>query len=105
MHGCDISATLQGGLNPGAYGEGVTRMTYIVSRDRPDLFAEFQQRFADSPEVTVLFDRRVGDRRRVRTRTPDDRRRVERRQYNAELRLLGWTMIRDRRTTGIPLSA
>ena len=80
-------------------------MTYIVSRDRPDLFAEFSQRFADSPDITVIYDRRVGDRRRTRTRIPDDRRRTERRQYNAELRLLGWTMIRDRRAAGIPLSA
>jgi hypothetical protein len=39
------------------------RHVFIVSRDHPWLFAHLQERFGGDPNVEVILDRRVGDRR------------------------------------------
>jgi len=51
----------------------------VVKRDEPALFNYLQQHFQE-PEVTVVMDRRHGERRRRREPDrPDDRRRQDRR--------------------------
>ena len=56
----------------------------VVKRDEPALFAYLQQHFQE-PEVTVLMDRRHGERRRQREpEMPEDRRRRDRRVSSAD---------------------
>ena len=70
-------------------------MTYVVRRDRQDLFAEFHLKCNESPDVAVILDRRVAERRRQPHKgTATNRRRVERRRYRPELQLLGWIVTR-----------
>ena len=62
----------------------MARHIFIVSRVHPDLYDVLVRRFANDSNVSVVFDRRVGDRRvsvltvspdRERRRSPDRRRR------------------------------
>ena len=81
-------------------------MTYVVRRDRPDLFAELRLKCDESPAVAVILDRRVAERRRQPQKgTASNRRRDERRRYHPELHLLGWAVSRDREAGPIPLAA
>lgn len=73
---------------------------YVVARDRLDLYEELSRTLADQPDAQVILDRRIGDRRqRPGARTPD-RRQAERRRaqpaVDANLRSLGWTVVRVR---------
>src|SRR5262245_51027665 len=86
--------------------EKVNHMMCIVRRDRLDLFNEFCSKFDESSGVVVIFDRRIGERRRQSARPSTDRRQqTDRRQYYTELRLLGWAMVRDHDAAAIALSA
>jgi hypothetical protein len=54
--------------------------TFVVARNRPDLFAYLRDIFADEPDVAIVWDRRTGHRRRRRdTVVPVERRRRDRR--------------------------
>ncbi len=56
----------------------------VVKRDEPALFTYLQQHFQE-PEVTVVMDRRQGERRRQREpELPEDRRRRDRRASAAD---------------------
>jgi len=52
---------------------------FVVHRDQTELFRSLRTRFALDPEVQVIFDRRIRDRRRERLRVDPDHRRSERR--------------------------
>jgi hypothetical protein len=81
-------------------------MTYVVRRDRQDLFAELRIKSNESPDVAVILDRRVTERRRQPQKgTATNRRRVERRRYHPELQLLGWTVTRHQEAGPIALTA
>ena len=60
------------------------RYTVIVSRDRPELFDEMIRRFQNSPDTSVIFDRRA--------ETTDSGRR---RAIDADLWVAGYTIIRS----------
>jgi hypothetical protein len=76
----------------------------IVRRDRQDLFEEMCREFKDAPDVKVIFDRRIGERRRTTlARVSDNRRRSDRRRYRSELRLLGWMLTRHE-ASAMPLT-
>lgn len=55
----------------------------VVKRDEPDLFNYLQQHFQE-PEVQVVMDRRVGERRRNERGTEEERRRRDRRVVQAD---------------------
>jgi hypothetical protein len=80
----------------------MAQLVFIVSRHRPKLREYLQREFADQAEVTVIVDRRIGDRRRGGTARSPDRRRNSRRQGAIDDRLgsLGWAIVwRDDTTT------
>jgi hypothetical protein len=70
----------------------------IVSRERPELLAELERRFAEDKTVTVIVDRRVDERRQLEARTVAERRRGDRRspamQVSASLWLAGYVVVR-----------
>lgn len=55
----------------------------VVRRDEPTLFRYLQQHFQE-PEVSVLMDRRYGERRRLSSGVADNRRRADRRGVSPE---------------------
>ena len=57
------------------------RYIYVVSREHPWLYRHLLERFQDDPDVEVILDRRVAERRRLPSESPpQDRRRKERRR-------------------------
>jgi hypothetical protein len=60
------------------------RFLFIVARDRPDVYADLQQQFQGNPEVEVLVDRRVSERRASQDPREPERRRSERRGQRGE---------------------
>jgi hypothetical protein len=56
------------------------RHLFIVSRDHPWLYTHLTERFERDPNVTVILDRRIADRRAVTSSVAADRRRRERRR-------------------------
>lgn len=54
------------------------RSLLIVARDREDLYEALRAEYGDSETLTVLRDRRQGERRRAEP-VSDDRRRADRR--------------------------
>ena len=84
----------------------MAQLVFIVSRLRPKLHEYLQKEFADNVEVSVIVDRRLGDRRLQEVdRSPDrspDRRQTDRRQaiVDERLRSMGWAIVwRDESTT------
>jgi hypothetical protein len=78
----------------------VAQHLFIVSRACPDLFAYLAREFSSEPDVTVILDRRQGERRRgseCRAAERPDRRRADRR-LNAgivpALSTLGYAFVR-----------
>lgn len=55
------------------------RYLFIVARGHPDVYADLQRQFLGSPEVAVLVDRRLAERREHREAHEPERRRSERR--------------------------
>jgi len=51
----------------------------IVARDQPELYRTLQRRFRDYAAVTILLNRRQGERRQAVQPVPVERRRGERR--------------------------
>jgi len=58
------------------------RYIYVVSRDHPWLYRHLLERFQDDPDVDVVLDRRVAERRRPQSVLPSsgERRQTERRR-------------------------
>jgi hypothetical protein len=74
-------------------------LLFVVSRRQPELYEYLVQQFGDEPDVTVLLDRRTGQRRQPAPPGPRDgeRRRAERRRNTDaayELLTMGYTAIR-----------
>lgn len=70
---------------------------FLVARHQPQLLRYLQQEFAAEPEVTVMVDRREGDRRKRADARPMDRRRGERRaraDIPQRLASLGYAFVR-----------
>src|SRR5262245_37888444 len=81
----------------------MAQLVFIVSRQRPRLRDYLQREFAGNAEVTVIVDRRLGERRRLDrgSRSPN-RRNASRRQEQIDerLRSMGWAIVwRDDATT------
>lgn len=73
---------------------------FIVSRQQPDLFSYLTREFSAEPDVTIIIDRRQGERR-VRRDEPEttmNRRRQRDRRLKAELEsnlsTLGYAFVR-----------
>ena len=68
----------------------------IVARGEPKLYERLRMEFDGDAEVSVVLDRRVGDRRRQPQAVTPDRRRVDRRRARADnqLKHLGWATAR-----------
>jgi hypothetical protein len=69
-----------------------SRYLYIVVRTQPVLFELLRDRFAGDPKVTVIFDRRHGERRL----TGDSLEAAERRQRDRRRNLDVQDALRDR---------
>lgn len=73
---------------------------FIVSRQAPDLFAYLAREFSSEPDVTVIVDRRQGERRRGTERSTaerPDRRQADRRleaEIVSALSTLGYAFVR-----------
>jgi hypothetical protein len=69
----------------------------IVARDRPDLYDRLRQEFNGDRAVSVVLDRRFGERRREGVEaTTAEQRSAERRRRDIEdgLQRLGWATAR-----------
>jgi hypothetical protein len=51
----------------------------VVARDKKELFERLLDKFVDDLNVSVVWDRRKGDRRRLPERSDSNRRRTDRR--------------------------
>jgi hypothetical protein len=60
------------------------RFLFIVARGHPDVYADLHQQFRGNPEVEVLVDRRVSERRAAQDPREPERRRSERRGQRGE---------------------
>jgi hypothetical protein len=72
------------------------RHLFIVSRDHQELYTYLTERFADDPKVSVILDRRVGERRRVSVPVAVERRQADRRQrpeIDAEIRTRSYAIV------------
>jgi hypothetical protein len=61
----------------------------IVSREHPDLYVYLRDRLAADPDVDMILDRRLGERRREKRLASTERRRRRRRsrpEVDAQLR-------------------
>jgi len=82
----------------------MAQLVFIVSRHRPKLHEYLQKEFAGNAEVSVIVDRRLGERRlrEVEVEHRPDRRQTDRRDALADerLRSMGWAIVwRDESTT------
>jgi hypothetical protein len=80
----------------------MAQLVFIVSRHRPKLHEYLQEEFAGNAEVSVIVDRRLGERRLRELDHSPDRRQTDRRDALAEerLRSMGWAVVwRDESTT------
>jgi hypothetical protein len=68
----------------------------IVARDRPDLYDRLRQEFNGDRAVSVVLDRRFGERRRDAVEATAEQRSAERRRRDIEdgLQRLGWATAR-----------
>jgi hypothetical protein len=68
----------------------------IVARDQHVLFEHLREEFARETTVTVVLDRRFGERRHDRRPVTVDQRRSDRRQNHLgdQLRTLGYAVVR-----------
>jgi hypothetical protein len=77
----------------------VAQHLFIVSRQQPDLFSYLTREFSAEPDVTIIIDRRQGERR-VRREDADgaaNRRQRERRlkaELESNLSTLGYAFVR-----------
>ena len=74
----------------------MARYLFVVSRRDSALFTYLKERFADDTNVTIVLDRRQGERRRWPEVVPMERRRRDRRarpEVDAELQSSSYTVI------------
>jgi len=72
------------------------RRLFIVARDKPELARHLQAEFASEPEIEVLADRRLAERRRSPAGMVPDRRKTGRRarpQVDVELKLASYAIV------------
>ena len=67
----------------------MTRILYVVARDRPDLYAALRDTFVESARLGIVLDRRAGEAQA--TVAPDERRRLT---VDEPLRTRGWARVR-----------
>jgi hypothetical protein len=73
---------------------------FIVARDAPDLYSYLSKEFSSEPGVTVILDRRRGERRSPSERTTSEtaeRRQRDRRlkaEIKRQLATLGYAFVR-----------
>ncbi len=74
----------------------MAELLFVVARERPDLYEFLLRAFSDAPEVDVLLDRRLGERRRRHDPCGVERRREERRRNRNDDSVsgFGWTLVR-----------
>ena len=77
----------------------MARHLFIVSRQQPDLYSYLSREFSAEPDVSVILDRRHGDRRQLERRVAErgDRRQTERREKidtGTQLTTLGYAFVR-----------
>jgi hypothetical protein len=76
----------------------VARHLFIVARQQPDLFSYLSREFSAEPDVTVIVDRRQGERRRALQPAAADRRQTSDRRLQVEivgqLSTLGYAFVR-----------
>ncbi len=83
-------------LDARAAEHAVPRHLVLVARDKPELARDLQAAFASDPEVEVLMDRRLAERRRNPAGLVPDRRRTDRRarpQVDVELKLASYASV------------
>jgi hypothetical protein len=69
-------------------------LIFVVARFRLDRYEELRRDFGDWRDVTIVLDRREGDRRGpYDTFAGVERRGAERRQRRPDLRKLGWSVV------------
>jgi hypothetical protein len=87
----------------------MAQLVFIVSRHRPRLRDYLQREFAGNAEVTVIVDRRLGERRLDSGSRSPDRRSASRRreQIDERLRSMGWAIVwrDDAATVCVPSEA
>ena len=71
-----------------------TRWLFIVPARDPARYAHLAQLLHDVAGVTVITDRRKGERRLGGTRPPEERRRLDRRVRRPEVNSLGYALVR-----------
>jgi hypothetical protein len=71
-----------------------TRWLFVVSPDQPGAYKHLLRVMEDVAAVTVIVDRRRGERRRVSIRPPEERRRSDRRVRRPERSALGYMLVR-----------
>lgn len=72
-------------------------LLFVVSREALDHFEYLKRAFADDDRVSVILDRRSGERRRVGNPRDAERRGADRRSrllIDDRLRRVGWAMVR-----------
>jgi hypothetical protein len=77
----------------------VAQHLFIVSRQQPDLYSYLSREFSAESEVTVIVDRRQGERRASRNgaRKEENRRQSDRRhkaELGGQLSTLGYAFVR-----------
>mgnify|MGYP005857001561 CR=1 FL=1 len=63
----------------------------VLSRESAELYEEFAEVFKDYPEIRVIVDRRIRQRRKIHIPVENDRRKAgdRRKKHKEPLRLLG----------------
>jgi hypothetical protein len=71
------------------------RILFIIAGNDPKLYEHVRAEFADTAGVSVIRDRRRGDRRNQRVEVQVDRRKTDRRtrDITEALRSLGWVLV------------
>lgn len=70
-------------------------LQFIIARDRPDVWTLWTEWFTGVPEIQLILDRRLGERRqRTEIREPEQRRGERRRQQvDDEVRQTGFAIV------------
>lgn len=74
----------------------MAELLIIVARDQPLLYERLCLELDGDPDLAVVLDRRVGERRRAPHAVHDEQPRADRRRVRADAQLarLGWTTVR-----------
>jgi hypothetical protein len=72
------------------------RDLFIIARHEPELYSYLKNKFAGRPDIGVILDRRVGERRRRSEPNGQERRRVDRRTRSTvdeDIEALGFAIL------------